>query len=78
MNRHMGSQIIKAVKMVVQDLFAARGIHNTVNSKEESKVPVPVRQYTKRNIFPRDVLEALKLINEVCGFLRNKRCMKRE
>ena len=37
-----------------------------------------MRNYTKRDIYPQDVSNAMGLIIEICGCLQNKRPMKRE
>ena len=60
-----------------KDLFSAWVIPNPAYSKEESKVPVTVIQYTKRDLSPQAVSEALKLINEIWDCLHNKNHMKR-
>ena len=66
-----------AAKMMGQYLFAAWRIPDPFHADEESKVPVTVRQYTKRDISPNDVMEALEPITEICDCLWHKGCMKR-
>ena len=53
------------------------GIPNFSYAEEESKLPVTMRQYTKRDIFPHAVSEALGLINDKYDCIWKKRCMKR-
>ena len=65
-NQFRRSEIMMAAKMMGQYLFAAWGIPDPSHADEESKVPVTVRQYTKRNISPNDVMEALEPITEIC------------
>ena len=76
-NRCRRSDIIKAGNLMGKDFFSAWGIPDSAYSEEESKVIVTVRQCTKRDFYPQDVLEALELITKICCCICNKRHMKR-
>ena len=56
-----------------QDLFGAWGVPNTDFAEKESKVPVTVVQYIKRDLSPQNVSEALELITEVCDCLQKNK-----
>ena len=77
-NRRRKIDISQAENTTGQDLFSVWGIANNDYAEEESKVPVTVRQYTKRDLYPEAVLEALVLITYICDCIWNKRHMKRE
>ena len=77
MNRRRRSDIIKATKMMGQDLFAVWGIPNPSYTKKYSKIPVTVRQYAKRDIFLQALSESMELVNYIYGCLQKKRHMKR-
>ena len=52
-NRHWRSEIKKTANLIGQEFFAAWEVPNPAYSKEESKVPVTMRQYKKMDISPR-------------------------